>query len=45
MADPTVTTPAVLEKSDLNLVWLDCEMTGLDPERDVRLVGRQRSEA
>ena len=28
MAD---TTPP-LSKSDLNLVWLDCEMTGLDPE-------------
>ena len=24
----------VLEKSDQNLVWLDCEMTGLDPEVD-----------
>jgi oligoribonuclease len=24
--------PAVLAKSDKNLVWLDCEMTGLDPE-------------
>src|SRR6187431_4224 len=23
-----------LGKSDQNLVWLDCEMTGLDPERD-----------
>jgi oligoribonuclease len=23
-----------LEKSDSNLVWLDCEMTGLDPERE-----------
>ena len=23
-----------LSKSDKNLVWLDCEMTGLDPERD-----------
>jgi len=23
-----------LEKSDLNLVWLDCEMTGLDPAAD-----------
>ena len=22
----------VLAKSDLNLIWLDCEMTGLDPE-------------
>ena len=25
---------AVLAKSDQNLVWLDCEMTGLDPEKD-----------
>ena len=24
--------PPVLAKSDLNLVWIDCEMTGLDPE-------------
>lgn len=24
----------VLPKSDLNLVWLDCEMTGLEPERE-----------
>ncbi|MDH5205053.1 MAG: oligoribonuclease [Hylemonella sp.] len=23
-----------LPKSDLNLVWLDCEMTGLDPEKE-----------
>ncbi|KRI00020.1 oligoribonuclease [Curvibacter sp. PAE-UM] len=23
-----------LGKSDLNLVWLDCEMTGLDPEKE-----------
>jgi len=23
-----------LPKSDQNLIWLDCEMTGLDPERD-----------
>jgi oligoribonuclease len=28
------TTQATLAKSDQNLVWLDCEMTGLDPERD-----------
>lgn len=28
----TPTTP--LKKSDQNLVWLDCEMTGLDPERE-----------
>jgi len=30
-------TPApsvVLAKSDLNLVWLDCEMTGLEPDTD-----------
>ncbi len=24
----------LLGKSDLNLVWLDCEMTGLDPEKE-----------
>lgn len=24
----------VLPKSDLNLVWLDCEMSGLDPEKE-----------
>jgi oligoribonuclease len=23
-----------LKKSDLNLVWVDCEMTGLDPEKE-----------
>jgi oligoribonuclease len=28
------TAPVTLAKSDQNLVWLDCEMTGLDPERD-----------
>jgi oligoribonuclease len=27
-------TAPTLAKSDQNLVWLDCEMTGLDPERD-----------
>ena len=27
-------TPPALAKSDLNLVWIDCEMTGLDPERE-----------
>ena len=27
-------TIPLLQKNDLNLVWLDCEMTGLDPERD-----------
>lgn len=33
----TETIPAavpLLAKNDQNLVWLDCEMTGLDPERD-----------
>lgn len=30
---PTVPTPA-LKKSDQNLVWLDCEMTGLDPDKE-----------
>jgi oligoribonuclease len=25
---------SLLNKSDLNLVWLDCEMTGLDPEKE-----------
>jgi len=29
---PTLSTP--LSKSDQNLVWLDCEMTGLNPEHD-----------
>ena len=24
----------LLSKSDQNLIWLDCEMTGLDPERE-----------
>ena len=34
--DSTNTPPAsaVLAKSDQNLVWLDCEMTGLDPKRE-----------
>jgi oligoribonuclease len=26
--------PAELTKSDLNLVWIDCEMSGLDPEKE-----------
>jgi oligoribonuclease len=25
---------ATLSKSDDNLVWIDCEMTGLDPEKE-----------
>lgn len=28
----TISAPVPLGKSDKNLVWLDCEMTGLDPE-------------
>lgn len=32
---PTSPTPAAtLSKSDQNLVWLDCEMSGLDPEKE-----------
>jgi len=32
---PTAATPAAtLKKSDQNLVWLDCEMSGLDPEKE-----------
>jgi oligoribonuclease len=35
MADTNTPIPSpVLAKSDTNLVWLDCEMTGLDPEVD-----------
>ncbi len=30
---PTPATPP-LPKSDLNLVWIDCEMSGLDPEKE-----------
>jgi len=26
--------PASLKKNDQNLVWLDCEMSGLDPEKE-----------
>ncbi len=26
--------PATLAKSDQNLVWLDCEMSGLDPDKE-----------
>jgi oligoribonuclease len=32
-AQPTPTSPT-LPKSDQNLVWLDCEMSGLDPEKE-----------
>ncbi|GAA4327990.1 oligoribonuclease [Variovorax defluvii] len=38
MPDPIATTAAptatILKKSDQNLVWLDCEMSGLDPEKE-----------
>ena len=34
MTEPTLTAAAALAKSDQNLVWLDCEMTGLDPEAE-----------
>ena len=38
MSDTTTPSPdasqATLAKSEPNLVWLDCEMTGLDPEVD-----------
>ena len=30
----SVAAASTLEKNDQNLVWLDCEMTGLDPEVD-----------
>lgn len=30
----TPTAPVSLAKSDQNLIWLDCEMTGLNPEHD-----------
>jgi len=35
MSEPSLSLPPIpLSKSDLNLVWLDCEMSGLDPERE-----------
>jgi oligoribonuclease len=34
MGDNREMAETPLEKNDLNLVWVDCEMTGLDPERD-----------
>jgi len=38
MSDVNTPTPATeaaeLTKSDQNLVWIDCEMTGLDPEKE-----------
>ena len=34
MSETVATSPSTLGKSDQNLIWLDCEMTGLDPEVD-----------
>ncbi|MEZ2738069.1 oligoribonuclease [Comamonas jiangduensis] len=34
MSLASVPETPVLPKSDFNLVWLDCEMTGLNPEHD-----------
>jgi oligoribonuclease len=34
MSETVAQVPAPLPKSDQNLIWLDCEMTGLDPEVD-----------
>jgi len=34
MAEQNSPIAPVLIKSDKNLVWLDCEMTGLEPETD-----------
>ena len=33
-AAPVVAPAPTLAKSDLNMVWLDCEMTGLNPDHD-----------
>ena len=34
MSETVSPVVATLTKSDQNLIWLDCEMTGLDPETD-----------
>ncbi|NMM75519.1 oligoribonuclease [Acidovorax sp. SRB_14] len=34
MPETSPTSPPTLAKSDQNLVWLDCEMTGLDPQAE-----------
>ena len=31
---PASPSTATLGKNDNNLVWLDCEMSGLDPEKE-----------
>jgi oligoribonuclease len=33
-SDLTDSTAVTLSKADDNLVWIDCEMTGLDPEKE-----------
>ena len=32
--EPHPVHPSGLLKHDMNLVWIDCEMSGLDPEKD-----------
>ena len=34
MTEPEATAAATLAPADQNLIWLDCEMTGLDPEKE-----------
>ena len=34
MSESSAPSAASLAKSDQNLVWIDCEMTGLDPEKE-----------
>jgi oligoribonuclease len=34
MTEACLPAAPALDKSDQNLIWIDCEMTGLDPERD-----------
>ncbi|RYG14565.1 MAG: oligoribonuclease [Burkholderiales bacterium] len=34
MTEPISPPSTTLARSDQNLVWLDCEMTGLDPEKE-----------
>ena len=34
MPETTPTIPPTLAKSDQNLVWIDCEMTGLNPQME-----------
>ena len=37
MSETVTPTACELAKSDQNLVWLDCEMSGLDPEKEYLL--------